>query len=107
MFCRAENPKYDTTEWDELQKKFGNITETRRDKLQEDDEADEKARQMEEAEMKEMAEQARKQLCLTGELDEFLNEDDEKFMQEYRYLLDCETEGKACLIGLRLAGLDG
>ncbi len=85
LFGRAENPKYDTTEWDELQKKFGNITETRRDKLQEDVEAEENARRMEEAEMKEMAEKARKQLCLSGGLDEFLNEDDEKFMQEYRY----------------------
>ena len=94
MACRAENPKYDTTEWDELQKKFGNITETRRDLLQEDDEADENARQREEAEMKEMAEQARRQLCLSGELDKFLDEDDEKFMQEYRYHQDCESESE-------------
>jgi hypothetical protein len=93
LFGRAENPKYDSTEWDELQKKFGNITETRRDKLQEDDDADEYARQMEEAEMKEMAEQARKQLCLSGELDEYPNEDDEKFMQEYRYYWDYDNYG--------------
>ena len=52
--------------------------------LREDDEADEKARQELERSMKEEKESFRRQQCLDGELDKFLDEDDEVFMQQYR-----------------------
>jgi hypothetical protein len=67
-----------------LQKKIGNISETRRDKLREDDEADEVAREQLEREMKENKDILRRQQCVDGVLDDFLDEDDEKFMEQYR-----------------------
>jgi hypothetical protein len=40
---RAENPKYDSTEWQELQKQYGNLERTNRDLLREDEEEEAKA----------------------------------------------------------------
>jgi hypothetical protein len=86
---RAENPKYDSTEWDELQKQFGNISETRRDKLHEDDEEEERSREDINAIRAEEVDKNRKQRCLAGELDDFLDDDDEQFMQSYRLSSIC------------------
>eukprot|EP00281_Chroomonas_sp_CCMP1168_P002840 CAMPEP_0206270030 /NCGR_PEP_ID=MMETSP0047_2-20121206/32647_1 /ASSEMBLY_ACC=CAM_ASM_000192 /TAXON_ID=195065 /ORGANISM="Chroomonas mesostigmatica_cf, Strain CCMP1168" /LENGTH=228 /DNA_ID=CAMNT_0053698637 /DNA_START=24 /DNA_END=708 /DNA_ORIENTATION=- len=86
LHTRAENPKYDSTEWDELMKQYGNRERTNRDLLAED-EAEIQARLaetiLEEADKRDRAVEA-----ALGETDadalEFETEEDERFFEEYK-----------------------
>ncbi|MGB1592761.1 MAG: hypothetical protein ACPIOQ_08410 [Promethearchaeia archaeon] len=82
---RSENPAYDTTVWDQLQQKHGNLpdAELGSDRLRAAEAAERAALEELEAEQAAQADAEWEETALSGDQDG-VDEEDAKFMQEYR-----------------------
>jgi len=84
-WSRVRGQAYDTTEWDELQQKHGNLegVETGRDRLRAVEAAERQALEELEEEQASQADRKWEAKALQGDLDD-VDDDDERFMLQYR-----------------------